>query len=99
MERYVRETDVDDLIAENERLRTAVKSLEERLDNELKCNRAITRTYKGMRARLKMAFGMPEDSEREEKGLNAGLEGHVDWAIAEHARIRRLCDRSTESGD
>lgn len=76
-----------------------VKQLQEELDratkraddNNERCSR-ITRGYEGMRTKLDMAFGAPDDGdpgERRAKGRSAGLEGAVDFAIAKHAEVTR----------
>lgn len=67
----------------------------ERADQENQRCSSITKTYCGMRTRLDKAFGAPKGSDAQELGRAAGLDGAVDYAIAEHARLQReLLDKS-----
>lgn len=73
-------------------LREDLTEAEGRLkDSQQRCS-SITSTYHGMRTRLDMVFGAPDNpnpQERRAEGRPAGLEGAVDWAIAEHGRVTR----------
>jgi hypothetical protein len=65
---------------------------EERLEEETRRCRAITAGYSGMRKKLDMGFGSPDDAngyDRTAKGRTAGLQGAVDYAVAEYARVMR----------
>jgi hypothetical protein len=60
-------------------------------DQSKRCS-SIVATYHGMRTRLDMVFGAPNGSNPQEnraQGRPAGLEGAVDWAIAEYGRVTR----------
>jgi len=75
---------------ENRELKENLEAAEERADQENRRCSSITKTYCGMRTRLDMAFGTPNGKDRTEKGRAGGLEGAVDFAIAEYGRVTRL---------
>lgn len=85
----------EDLISHRkavEALQQDVHRLEGELEEERRRNRSITSSYEGMRKRLDMAFGAPDDddpSERRAKGRDAGLDGAVNFAIAKHSEVIR----------
>jgi hypothetical protein len=74
-------------------LQDKLLAAEQRVEEEQRRCRGITSTYCGMRTRLDMAFGAPDDAngnDRNAAGRAAGLEGAVNWAIAEYGRVTRL---------
>ncbi len=84
---------VRDLRNKNEQLERLLSDTENRLIAESKRCSGITAAYAGMRKRLDMVFGAPNDGDpeiRQANGRSAGLEGAVNWAIAEYGRVTRL---------
>ena len=73
----------------NRELQEDLNEASERADQESRRCSSITAGYSGMRTRLDMAFGAPDGEDRRERGRCAGLDGSVNYAIAEYARVMR----------